>query len=38
MALQRDKIIETAFRLLDEEGLDGMTLRKLACAVGVRAP
>ncbi|WP_024868077.1 TetR/AcrR family transcriptional regulator C-terminal domain-containing protein [Pseudoxanthomonas suwonensis] len=38
MALQRDRIIESAFRLLDEEGLDGMTLRKLACGVGVRAP
>jgi len=38
VALQRDRIIQTAFRLLDEEGLDGMTLRKLACAVGVRAP
>ena len=38
MAIQRDQIIQTAFRLLDEEGLDGMTLRKLACGLGVRAP
>ncbi|ADV26804.1 Tetracyclin repressor domain-containing protein [Pseudoxanthomonas suwonensis 11-1] len=38
MAIQREQIIETAFRLLDEEGLDGMTLRKLASGLGVRAP
>lgn len=38
MAIQRDQIIQTAFRLLDEGGMDGMTLRKLACGLGVRAP
>jgi TetR/AcrR family tetracycline transcriptional repressor len=38
MAIQRDQIIDAAFRLLDESGMDGMTLRKLACALGVRAP
>src|SRR5215208_5187817 len=38
MALQRETIIAEAIRLLDEGGLDGVTLRKLAGRLHVRAP
>lgn len=34
----RDQIIEAAFRLLDEVGLEGASLRRLACELGIRAP
>lgn len=37
-AIARDNIIEAAFRLLDEAGIEGVTLRKVACALGIRAP
>ena len=38
MALTRDDIVRTAVRLLDEVGLEGLTLRRLATEVGVSAP
>ncbi|WP_370022649.1 TetR/AcrR family transcriptional regulator C-terminal domain-containing protein [Planotetraspora sp. GP83] len=38
MALERDKIVSTALRLLDEVGLDRLTLRRLAAELGVQAP
>ncbi|MEW9549433.1 TetR/AcrR family transcriptional regulator C-terminal domain-containing protein [Nonomuraea sp. NPDC050783] len=38
MALARETIVAAALRLLDEAGLDGVTLRKLAAELGVRAP
>ncbi|GAA4579548.1 TetR/AcrR family transcriptional regulator C-terminal domain-containing protein [Planotetraspora phitsanulokensis] len=38
MALERDKIVATALRLLDEGGLEKLTLRRLAAELGVQAP
>ncbi|MFG1990665.1 TetR/AcrR family transcriptional regulator C-terminal domain-containing protein [Actinoplanes sp. NPDC048988] len=38
MALDREKVIAAAVELLDEGGLDGLTLRRLADRLGVRAP
>lgn len=38
MAIQRDRVIQTAFKLLDKGGIEGLTLRKLARALGVKAP
>ncbi|GAA1287915.1 TetR family transcriptional regulator [Planotetraspora silvatica] len=38
MALERDKIVATALRLLDEVGLEKLTLRRLAADLGVQAP
>lgn len=38
MALTRERIIHAALRLLDDSGLDGVTLRRLADRLGVRAP
>lgn len=38
MRLQRDQIIATALVLLDENGLDGLTMRALAQALQVQAP
>jgi TetR/AcrR family tetracycline transcriptional repressor len=38
VALSRDDIVRTAVRLLDEVGLEGLTLRRLATEVGVSAP
>lgn len=38
MALTRDDVVRTAVRLLDEVGLDGLTLRRLAGELGVSAP
>ncbi|MBP2707765.1 TetR/AcrR family transcriptional regulator C-terminal domain-containing protein [Microbispora sp. RL4-1S] len=38
MALERDRIVGTALRLLDEVGLDKLTLRRLAAELGVQAP
>lgn len=34
----RDTMIETALRLLDEVGLDGLTVRRLAAELGVQSP
>jgi len=36
--LERDLVVNTALKLLDEVGLDGLTLRKLAAELGVQAP
>ncbi|MET8992635.1 TetR/AcrR family transcriptional regulator C-terminal domain-containing protein [Nonomuraea wenchangensis] len=36
--LSRDALIETALRLLDEVGLDGVTVRRLAGELGVQSP
>lgn len=36
--LDRVTIVEAAFRLLDEVGLDGLSTRKLAAALGVKGP
>ncbi len=36
--LKQEHIIEAAFRLLDEAGIEGVSLRKLACSLGIRAP
>jgi AcrR family transcriptional regulator len=38
MRIQRDQIIATALVLLDEHGLDGLTMRALALALQVQAP
>lgn len=34
----RETMIETALRLLDEVGLDGLTVRRLAAELGVKSP
>lgn len=36
--LDRERVVEVALRLLDEVGLDGLTLRRLAAELDVRAP
>ncbi|MGH9690255.1 MAG: TetR/AcrR family transcriptional regulator C-terminal domain-containing protein [Candidatus Acidiferrales bacterium] len=38
MSLERTDVVRTALRLLDEVGLDGLTVRKLASELGVQAP
>ncbi|WP_433365695.1 TetR/AcrR family transcriptional regulator C-terminal domain-containing protein [Actinoplanes sp. CA-142083] len=38
MALDRQRIVEEAVALLDAEGLEHVTLRKLAARLGVQAP
>lgn len=38
MALDRAQVVKTAIGLLDEVGLDGLTLRRLAKELGVQAP
>jgi TetR/AcrR family tetracycline transcriptional repressor len=38
MAVTRDDVIHTAIQLLQEVGLDGLTLRKLATELGISAP
>ena len=38
MATDRDKVIRTALALLNEVGLEGLTLRRLATQLGVQAP
>jgi TetR/AcrR family transcriptional regulator, tetracycline repressor protein len=38
LRLSRDLIIDEAIRLLSEEGLDGVSLRRLGARLGVRAP
>jgi TetR/AcrR family tetracycline transcriptional repressor len=37
-SLKQEHIIDAAFRLLDEAGIEGVSLRKLACSLGIRAP
>lgn len=36
--LSRDVLIETGLRLLDEVGLDGLSVRRLAAELGVQSP
>ncbi|WP_373376276.1 TetR/AcrR family transcriptional regulator C-terminal domain-containing protein [Cupriavidus nantongensis] len=36
--IRRDQVIQAALDLLDQEGLDGLTLRKLALALDIQAP
>ena len=38
MAVTRDDVINTAIQLLQEVGLDGLTLRRLATELGISAP
>lgn len=38
MALQREKVIRAALALLDQVGLDGLTMRRLAADLGVQNP
>ncbi len=38
MSLTRTAVVDTALRLLDDVGLDGLSLRRLAGELGVRAP
>jgi TetR/AcrR family tetracycline transcriptional repressor len=38
MAVDRDQVIRTALRLLNEVGLEGLTLRRLAQELGIQAP
>jgi AcrR family transcriptional regulator len=38
MKLDRDGIVDAAFALLEEEGIKGLSLRKLAARLGVQAP
>lgn len=38
MRLQKDRIIKTALEVLDRDGLEGVTLRRLAKELGVQAP
>jgi len=38
MALDREIVLDTALRLIDEVGLDGLSLRRLAKELGVQAP
>jgi TetR/AcrR family tetracycline transcriptional repressor len=36
--LDRDRLIAAAFAVLEQEGLDGLTMRRLAAQLGVQAP
>ncbi|MEV8093454.1 TetR/AcrR family transcriptional regulator C-terminal domain-containing protein [Kitasatospora sp. NPDC085879] len=36
--LERTQVVDTALRLLDETGLEGLTLRRIATELGVKAP
>jgi TetR/AcrR family tetracycline transcriptional repressor len=38
MALDRETVLDAALRLIDEVGLDGLSLRRLAKELGVQAP
>ncbi|MEJ3405077.1 TetR/AcrR family transcriptional regulator C-terminal domain-containing protein [Rathayibacter sp. YIM 133350] len=38
MALDRQQVIDAALRLLDDDGLDALSLRTLAVRLGVQAP
>ncbi len=35
--LSRERVLDTALRLADEHGLDSLSMRKLAAALGVEA-
>jgi TetR/AcrR family transcriptional regulator, tetracycline repressor protein len=37
-ALQPEKVVQVALELLDDEGLEGVTLRRLATRLGVQSP
>lgn len=37
-AIRQEQIVEAAFALLDESGIEGVSLRKVACRLGIRAP
>lgn len=37
VAITQDDVVRTALRLLDDVGLDGLTLRRLGCELGVSA-
>lgn len=37
-SIGQEQIVAAAFRLLDEAGLEGVSLRKVACQLGIRAP
>lgn len=37
-ALDRDRLVGAAFALLEEEGLEGLSMRRLAARLGVQAP
>lgn len=36
--LGREQIVDAAFQLLDQSGIEGVSLRKVACQLGIRAP
>jgi AcrR family transcriptional regulator len=36
--IKQEHILQAAFALLDEAGIEGVSLRKLACSLGIRAP
>src|SRR5262245_36093000 len=38
MALDRETVVRTALRVLDEVGLEGLTLRRIAAELDVQAP
>lgn len=38
MAITQGEVVRTAVRLLDDVGLEGLTLRRLGCELGVSAP
>jgi TetR/AcrR family transcriptional regulator, tetracycline repressor protein len=38
MKVRRQDVLDTALALLDEVGLDGLTMRRLAQALGIQAP
>ncbi|MFK0375964.1 TetR/AcrR family transcriptional regulator C-terminal domain-containing protein [Pandoraea sp. NPDC090278] len=38
MAIQRDDVVKTALALLDGDGMEGVTLRKVAQALDIQAP
>ena len=38
MKLNKEGIVDAAFALLDEEGIEGLSLRRLAARLGVQAP
>ncbi|MER6298262.1 TetR/AcrR family transcriptional regulator C-terminal domain-containing protein [Kitasatospora sp. NPDC001539] len=38
MALRREDVVRTALRVLNEEGIDGLTTRRLAREIGVQSP
>ncbi|SET76436.1 TetR/AcrR family transcriptional regulator C-terminal domain-containing protein [Stigmatella erecta] len=38
MRIQRDQVVQAALKLLDEAGLEGVTMRKLAQRLNIQAP